>query len=37
MGFVGILRYHNSVLFENNIFQINVDGYKLLLVPKKIC
>ena len=28
MGYVHFERYHNSSLFENNIFLINVDGYK---------
>ena len=37
MGYVCFARYHNSVLFETNIFLINVDGYKLWLNPKKIC
>ena len=36
-GLCMFLRYHDSVLFENNILLINVDGYKLWLDPKKIC
>ena len=36
-GYVHFVRHRNSVLFENNIFRINVDGYKLWLDPKKIC
>ena len=30
------VRYHNSVLFENNFCWINVDGYKLWLDPKNL-
>ena len=37
MEYVFFVRYHNSALFENNIFCKNVDGYKLWLDPKKIC
>ena len=37
MGFVCYVRYYNSVLFDNSLFLIKVDGYKLWLVPKKIC
>ena len=37
MGYVCFARYHNSVLFEANIFLINVAGYKIWLDPKKIC
>ena len=37
MGYVCFVRYHNSVLFANDIFLRNVDGYKLWLDPKKIC
>ena len=36
MGNVRFARYHNIVLFETNIFLINVDGYKLWFDPKKI-
>ena len=36
MGYVCFVKYGNSGLFENNIFWISVDGYKLWLDPKKI-
>ena len=37
MDYVYFARYQNSVLFETNIFGINVDGYKQWLDPKKFC
>ena len=37
MGYVCFARYHRSVLFETNIFLINIDGYKLWLDSKKTC
>ena len=35
MGYVHFVRYHNSALFENIFFRINVNGFKLVLEPKK--
>ena len=35
MGYAGFVRYQTCVLFENILFWINVNGYKLWLVPKK--
>ena len=37
MGYVYFVMYYTSVLFENSIFLINIDGYKIWLDPKKIC